>query len=908
MKMTLWLMAAACVAAVWSVRAATHTWSPASGTLFQEAANWSPSAVPGAADTAVFSGANTYAVTFNGNVTNAGVTVGSPVAGTDAAFDLNGWLWTITGTFGFGAAGSAGVATFGNGALEVENNVNIWNAQKLILNGGTSLFKNRMITQVGGVIEVGGGSHVFGPSKPEEAAAKGLLLYSSPLGGPSLRVTNGIVRVTDQLTTVIDHKVDISLEGGTLRNESGAYGFVMEGPGTLDVHSNAVLDIRGKRCYFGRRKGLSTLNILGGAVSNTAPANAHVGSAYAPGSTSVVNLVDGIFYSSGSMGFAGTSGAQTNAVGILRQSGGRVHMGSTLQFGYGVGSVGIYTQSGGTAWCNQLRLGDNNGSGSQGLVYLAGGTLALNSPPYLGSGNGCTGCIYQTGGELLVSNWVHVGAATNAFGLYHFKGGNAQINSSVTLGYVTSGSGQMIIEDSGLSVAGRVDIGYGESSTGELVVAGGSFALPTGEQNIGRGSNSLGRLCVTGGEMTFGNDVYVGAAGGAQGGVYLTDGVLASYGTSHGYRLGQVSGATGELVVAGGQLRALNRYSILAGCAEGAYGSVTISGGTNDIRSLRIGHQGGQGLLRITGGKTYVTNEVDYTFTFANAGVSPLSRLELAGGVLTTRAITGGGSYTEALFDGGVLQCACDNASFFQGFNLASLTARGAIIDTDGYAVSISQAFANEAGYAGSITKQGEGTLTLLSAGNTFTGLVTVTKGELAAGPNARLYLNGGVVVEERASLNLAAGMLRTFTTSPGTVSRIDGTLILPGPDGTLTNGGGATLCGGGVVTGSVVFASGSAWAHGKAWGAASAGPLRVTGNVTLEEGVTVALTGYSVDDLKAGVPLLQAAGTGTLQVPGLIPVTLDGASHRYWWAKMSNDGKTLSAAFIPMGTMIRLL
>ncbi|MDD4016810.1 MAG: hypothetical protein PHV28_02590, partial [Kiritimatiellae bacterium] len=118
----------------------------------------------------------------------------------------------------------------------------------------------------------------------------------------------------------------------------------------------------------------------------------------------------------------------------------------------------------------------------------------------------------------------------------------------------------------------------------------------------------------------------------------------------------------------------------------------------------------------------------------------------------------------------------------------------------------------------------------------------------------------------------------------------------------------GATLCGGGVVTGSVVFASGSAWAHGKAWGTASAGPLRVTGNTVVEEGVTVALTGYSVDDLKAGVPLVEAVGTGTLQVPGLIPVTLDGASHRYWWAKMSNDGKTLTAAFIPMGTMIRLL
>ncbi len=902
------IMAVICMVPVCMVLAATNTWNPTSGTLFQEAANWSPSAVPGASDTAVFSGANKYAVTFNGSVMNADVTVGSPVAGTDADFDLNGWHWSITGTLGFGAAGDAGIATFGNGTLEVENLVYVRNAQKLVLNGASSHFKQGIGTENNGSIEVGGGGHVFGPVTAANVSNKGLLIRgNTPPDAPSFRLTNGTVSVTGHFSADLNKKIWISLESGTLGVQKGAYGVVLEGPVTLDVHSNAVFENLSGRYYFGRRKGLSTLNILGGAVSNTA--NAHIGSAYARGATGVVNLVDGTFYSSGTMGFAGTSGDETNAVGIMRQSGGRVHMGSTLQFGYGVGSVGIYTQSGGTAWCNQLRLGNKNYSGSQGIVYLDGGTLALNDIPYLGSGNGCTGCIYQTGGELLVSNWVYVGVATNAFGLYHFKGGNAQLNASVSLGHVTSGSGQMIIEDSGLSVAGKVYVGYGVSSTGELVVAGGSFALPTAKQYIGMGSNSLGRLCVTGGEMTFGNDVYVGTAGGAHGVVYLTDGVLASDGTSHGYRLGEVSGATGELVVVGGQLRALNMYSILAGCTEGAYGSVTISGGTNDIRSLRIGHQCGQGLLRITGGETYVTNEVDYTFTFANAGVSPLSRFELAGGVLTARLISGGSGYTEALFDGGVLRCACDTTAFFQGFNLAALTERGATIDTDGYSVTVAQPLTNEVGYAGSFTKRGEGTLTLSSAGNTFTGLVTVTKGVLAAGAGGRIYLDGGAVIEEGASLNLAAGMLRTFTTSPGTVSRIDGALILPDPDGTLTNGVGATICGSGVVTGSVVFASGSAWAHDKADGTASAGPLRITGDILLEEGATVALTGYSEDDLRAGVPILEAVGGIVIQVPDRtpIPVTLDGVQHCHWRTKVSNGGRTLSAAFVPIGTMIRI-
>lgn len=759
-----------------------------------------------------------------------------------------------------------------------------------------------------GIIEVGGGNHVFGPVPVQNISNMGLLIKASPPDTPSLRVTNGMVSVNASIFSESNKKAWISLEGGTLRVPSGAYGVVLEGPVTLDVHTNAVFENISSRSYFGRR-GLSTLNIFGGAVSNGA-AGGHVGSAYAPNSTGIVNLADGIFYSSGTMGFGGTSGTETDAVGILCQSGGRVHVTGSMRFGGGLppstGSVGIYTQSGGTAWCNQLRLGNNDGSGSQGIVYLADGTLALSDIPYLGNGVGCTGRICQTGGDLLVSNAVYMGVATNSFGLYHFEGGNARIDGSVYLGYSAGGSGRMIVDGSGLFVRDNVVLGLGASSTGELVVAGGSFVRPN-RQEIGTGHNSLGRLCVTGGELTFSNEVHVGKAASSFGGVYLTDGVLASYGNSHGYCLGYVSGATGELVVAGGQLRALNRYSILAGMGSNAVGCVTISGGTNDIRSLRIGHMGGEGLLRITGGETYVTNEVDYTFTFGNAAVSPLARFELAGGVLTTRLISGGSGYTEALLDGGVLRCAYDTTAFFQLFSLATLTDRGAIIDTDGYTVKVYQKFDDEPGYAGSFTKRGAGTLTLASGANTFTGRVTVTGGELSTGVGGRIYLNGGAVIEEDAVLNLSYGALSAFTTSPGTVSRIDGALVLPVSDGTLTNGAGATICGSGVITGNVVFASGSAWAHDKTWGMASDGPLLVTGNTVIEEGATIALSGYSVDDLMAGVPVLQAEGYANIQVAGHIPVTLDGASHIYWRAKVSNGGKTLTASFIPMGTLIRL-
>jgi hypothetical protein len=174
-----------------------------------------------------------------------------------------------------------------------------------------------------------------------------------------------------------------------------------------------------------------------------------------------------------------------------------------------------------------------------------------------------------------------------------------------------------------------------------------------------------------------------------------------------------------------------------------------------------------------------------------------------------------------------------------------------------------------------------------------------VLQGELAVSSAGGIYLCGGAVVNAGAILNLAsAGILRGLTTTPGTVSRIDGALSLKSGN-VLTNGVGATLGGSGVVTGSVVFASGSVYGRDRS---TDTGALTVTGSAVFQGSVAVALTGYTAKQLEAGVPLLTA---GTLQVSGKLPVTLDGVSHSYWWAKVSADGKTLTAQVIRSGTVL---
>jgi PAS domain-containing protein len=61
------------------------------------------------------------------------------------------------------------------------------------------------------------------------------------------------------------------------------------------------------------------------------------------------------------------------------------------------------------------------------------------------------------------------------------------------------------------------------------------------------------------------------------------------------------------------------------------------------------------------------------------------------------------------------------------------------------------------------------------------------------------------------------------------------------------------------VVTGSVVFASGSVCGRSET---DPVGTLRVAGDVTFEDGATIALTGYTLEDLEAGIPLLTVSGT----------------------------------------------
>ena len=910
-----WILSIGLALASWASAATSYTWNQTSGTgSFQESTYWTPNGTPGIDDNAWFTGAGTYGVSFASPAINASAKVGVS-GGVDVTFDLAGNTWELTNNISFQ---NTGIARFGGGTLKVAGSTSVGASQKLLLTGGTSSFGNLMTASGGGgAIEVTGGDHTV-TNTPY------VYLYAPPAGGASLRLTNGTLSVKSTSARLYMVSGLVSVEGGVL---SVAATPDLYGTSTLNVYTSGLFSADNAPYVARTGKQTCTLNIIGGTMTNKQGIILGF-CADNTGSTGVLHLVDGLYYSGGTMNVGGysTDDRTKNSAGIVWVSGGRLIQNGVLNLGQYLGTVGIYTQEAGSAWVSTINAGTApTGSVCRGELYLTGGTLATPNLLNLGAATNCVGRMVQTGGDMIVSNYVCLGYVPGASGEYTCSGGSLWVANDIRLGCASNAFGKMTINaPSSFLFKDYLMVGYTASSTGELVIAGGTLSWPFATVYVGYNANSVGRLNQTGGSLSLGaKNMRLAEAAGSSGTVNLSggsmtlDSVFFSNNATGVGRMNQTGGemvvnkmyvgnvGTGEVLVAGGSLAVTNGLSALfIGNGSGAGGRMEISGGTNVFANVRVGQGGATGLMRFTGGQTYATNASSVFYTSGSPGTG---RVEFAGGTMTTTFLMGGNhaaSYCELLFDGGTVRCAESSTGDFissVGAAKATLTALGAVLDTNGKTVAIPMALSNEVGYAGGFTKKGAGSLTLSSANNGFTGRVAVEQGALVV--SGGIYLTGGVAIDSGAVLNLSSATVRDALTAVGTVSRIDGALVLKS-GGALTNGVGATLSGSGVVTGKVVFATGSTWTRNKA---SAGGALTATGGAVFQSGVTANLTGYTEADLAAGIPLVTGTSAGAIQLAAWVPVTLDGASKNTWWAIRSDSGKTLTARVIPFGTLIRV-
>ena len=146
--------------------------------------------------------------------------------------------------------------------------------------------------------------------------------------------------------------------------------------------------------------------------------------------------------------------------------------------------------------------------------------------------------------------------------------------------------------------------------------------------------------------------------------------------------------------------------------------------------------------------------------------------------MLATQAISRGAGSGAFNFDGGTLQPIADNALFISGLTAATVMAGGAVIDTNGFNVTIPQSLVhNTAGPAldGGLDKNGTGTLVLSGPTLSYTGATDVNGGtlrlqsRLGTGANV-VNANASLFIEANqtfAALNIGASGVVTLADAP---------------------------------------------------------------------------------------------------------------------------------------------
>lgn len=273
-----------------------------------------------------------------------------------------------------------------------------------------------------------------------------------------------------------------------------------------------------------------------------------------------------------------------------------------------------------------------------------------------------------------------------------------------------------------------------------------------------------------------------------------------STGGGRGLVIGSGTNARGELEITAGTFSTLGATAAdVIGNGSGSIGILTVNGGTF------IGTNAGTG-LGIGGGPTSTLNVSSGLARMATLNINATTAtINLTGGTLEVNTITRTAGTGTLNLSGGTLKARQDSSSFVTGLSAVNVNSGGAIIDSNGFNITIGNVLANGGG-GGGLTKNGTGTLTL-TAVPAFAGSTTVNAGTLAydlAGNFAYANSIGGA----GSIVKSGAGVMTLSASNgfSGSTSVTGGTLALTG-SGAINSSSGITING----SGAILNASGSA-------------------------------------------------------------------------------------------------
>ncbi len=367
-------------------------------------------------------------------------------------------------------------------------------------------------------------------------------------------------------------------------------------------------------------------------------------------------------------------------------------------------------------------------------LYTATGTITLNATSDIGG--------YRFGStfnDLLVT-----GKVTGPGGLVK-TGDNITALSNTTNDYTggtTIARGYLEVDDQA-AVPGSLEVQSGGSLDVNLI--SGSFTKPFSMTGADPGiSARTGNQTIT---STITIDATPGALhltgfGREQGNHVLT---LQNESLALGAKSLAVNGTAGRGNV-DSIADALTQLNVLDGSTISTNADVIVQRGALQVQgtsSLTVG-----GTVRSTDAWSDLIIQDTATVT-ATGGVNfsaIASQLSLNGGTLITPSIWGntyGNGSSRTVFNGTRIVASADSSDFLKMSNdgdgaahsaAANLASGGAIIDTNGHAVTIANQMSNQPFNNGALTKLGAGTLTL-TALNSYTGPTTISGGTLRVVP-----------------------------------------------------------------------------------------------------------------------------------------------------------------------------
>lgn len=358
-----------------------------------------------------------------------------------------------------------------------------------------------------------------------------------------------------------------------------------------------------------------------------------------------------------------------------------------------------------------------NGSGSVSLsgnssysggTTLNAGTLAVSNNYALGTGT------LTIAGNTTLSALANLTLSNNIL-LNAIPAFNLGANTLTLAGDITGEAigAVLTLSSGGLALSGTNFIAASSSSAQQFKVAGGDLTL-------------------TGGSTTFSNVALYPTAGQ----------ILVSDGTH--YFVGSVQNDTGfnmagTLTITGGAVHT-SWFSLGYGGA-GSSSTFNMNGGYFDTTTSPLG----SGML---------------IFAY-NTPAADVDTLNLNGGTIHCAGIQVSGSSAPAAnniinLNGGILQASDSSENFINGSTngiTVKVQNNGAIFDTAGFSITVTNALLDGGGTNDSLTKLGAGTLELAGV-NTYAGNTLVGAGELIL-DNPTLATNSTITVSNGAALNL---------------------------------------------------------------------------------------------------------------------------------------------------------